>query len=136
LVLRKDGDVYGGDTNLNVQYTVNMVTTKGKFPTWSPFIDDDGADLSKSGKIKQLERKTVTCPVKDAKPASGKTATGPPAPPCTPHEELVTTYSDSASPFAIYYKKGEHRNNVQAWHDYEYYWNAYKVTEPLSITQQ
>ena len=136
LVLRKDGDVYGGDINLNVQYTVNMVTTKGKFPTWSPFIDDDGADLSKSGKIKQLERKTVTCPVKDAKPASGKTATGPPAPPCTPHEELVTTYSDSASPFAIYYKKGEHRNNVQAWHDYEYYWNAYKVTEPLSITQQ
>lgn len=58
------------------------------------------------------------------------------SPPCTPHEELVTTYSDSASPFAIYYKKGEHRNNVQAWHDYEYYWNAYKVTEPLSITQQ
>jgi hypothetical protein len=139
LVLSKDGDVYDGDPNLTVQYTVNLVTTKKQFPTWSPFIDGDGADLAKSGKVKKLERKTVTCPVKDTSAKSGKAAAGaggPPAPPCIPHEELVTTYSNSDTPFATYYKKGEHRNNVQAWHEYEYYWNAYKVTEPLSVPEQ
>ena len=55
---------------------------------------------------------------------------------CTPHEELMTTVSDSATPFATYYKSGEHRNGVKVWHEYEYYWNAYKVTEPLSITEK
>ncbi len=54
----------------------------------------------------------------------------------TYHEELVTTVSDSATPFATYCKTGKHRNNVKAWHEYEYYWNAYKVTEPLSITEK
>ena len=136
LVLRKDGDVYGGDPNLTVQYTVNMVTTKQQFPTWSPFIDNDGADLSKSGKLKQLERKSVTCPVKPAAGGNKATAGAKPAAPCTPHDELVTTYVDSATPFATYYKKGEHRNGVQVWHEYEYYWNAYKVTEPLSVLER
>ena len=131
LVLRQDGDVYGGDKNLPVQYTVNMVTTKAQFPTWSPFIDNDSAHLATSGKVKQLERKSVTCDVKGAK--GGKAGAGSN---CTPHEELVTTVSDSATPFATYYKSGEHRNGVKVWHEYEYYWNAYKVTEPLSITEK
>lgn len=131
IVLRKEGDVYDGDPNLTVQYTVNMVTTKKQFPTWSPFIDNDGADLAKSGKMRQLERKSVTCDVK-AQKGEGKTAKT--ANQCTPHEELVTTYVDSATPFATYYKAGEHRNGVQIWHEYEYAWNAFKVTSPLSIT--
>jgi hypothetical protein len=132
LVLRKDGDVYGGDTNLTVQYTVNMVTSKRQFPTWSPFIDNDGADLAASGKVKQLERKSVTCDVKSTKDSKQAAS----ASKCTPHEELVTTVSDSSTPFATYYKSGEHRNGVKVWHEYEYYWNAYKVTEPLSITEK
>jgi hypothetical protein len=131
IVLRKDGDVYGGDTNLTVQYTVNMVTSKQQFPTWSPFIDNDSADLATSGKVKQLERKSVTCDVKSAKGGKAGSSSN-----CTPHEELVTTISDSSTPFATYYKSGEHRNGVKVWHEYEYYWNAYKVTEPLSITEK
>ncbi len=133
LVLRQDGDVYGGDKNLMVQYTVNMVTSKQQFPTWSPFIDNDSADLATSGKVKELERKSVTCNVKSGKEAPS--AAGG-AGKCTPHEELVTTISDSSTPFATYYKNGEHRNGVKVWHEYEYYWNAYKVTEPLSITEK
>lgn len=137
LVLHQDGDVYDGDKNLPVQYTVNMVTTKAQFPTWSPFIDNDSADLATSGKVKQLERKSVTCDVKSGK-TGGKEAPSAAggASKCTPHEELVTTVSDSSTPFAIYYKSGEHRNGVKVWHEYEYYWNAYKVTEPLSITEK
>ncbi len=136
LVLHKDGDVYGGDTNLTVQYTVNMVTSKQQFPTWSPFIDNDGADLATSGKVKQVERKSVTCDVKSGKEGKETAGSADGATKCTPHEELVTTISDSATPFATYYKNGEHRNGVKVWHEYEYYWNAYKVTEPLSITEK
>ena len=138
IYLRKDGDVYEGDTNLTVQYTVNLVTTKKQFPTWSPFIDDAGADLAKSGKMAQLERISVTCDVKPAKgegKAEGNSSAKSAATnQCTPHEELQTTYKDSATPFATFYKTGEHRNNVQVWHEYEYSWNAFKVTEPLSIS--
>ena len=136
LVLHQDGDAYGGDKNLTVQYTVNMVTSKQQFPTWSPFIDNDSADLATSGKVKELERKSVTCNVKSGKSGKETPSTAGGAGKCTPHEELVTTVSDSSTPFATYYKKGEHRNGVKVWHEYEYYWNAYKVTEPLSITEK
>jgi hypothetical protein len=34
------------------------------------------------------------------------------------------------TPFAVFHEKGKHRNNVSVWHEYEYNWRMFKLTEP------
>ena len=34
------------------------------------------------------------------------------------------------TPFAVFHEKGIQRNNVKVWHEYEYNWRVFKLTEP------
>jgi hypothetical protein len=139
MTLNMDGDVYDGDKNLVVEYMVNWKRTQSTFPTWSPFIEDEGGDVQDQGNMRVLERTVVTgtCDEVNAK----RQALGaPPDPTCkdsgVPHEVTVAHDTSMGSPFATFHKTGEHRNNVKVWHEYEYFWYAHQVTKPSPSAQQ
>jgi hypothetical protein len=109
--LEMDGDVTGGDKQLYVEYAVNYKKEVHPFPTWSPFLDKP-ADAQVSG----------TEPVYSQKSNSAG--------------KQVTVQTDLAmgAPFATLHETGTQRNGVKAWHGYEYFWNAWKVMEPIPAT--
>jgi hypothetical protein len=106
--LEMDGDVTGGDKNLYVEYTVNYKREKRPFPTWSPFLDKPG-DARKSGTERVLERRMG---------ADGR-------------EFTVAQDVPRGTPFVNFSARGAQRNGVRVWHEYEYFWNAHKIVEPI-----
>jgi hypothetical protein len=114
MYLHIDGDVYKGDKDLVVEYMVNWKKAQSKFPTWSPFLDDNGADVSPTGTMRVLERQVL-------KDKSG-----------VPHDILSAHDTQMSSPFAVFHQTGEHRSGVKPWQEYEYFWYAHQVTKPKS----
>ena len=111
LYLEMDGDVTGGDKQLYVEYMVNYKKEVHPFPAWSPFLDKP-LDAQPSG-IEPLYHQN---PKGAGKPSTGQT-------------DLVM-----GTPFASLHDSGNQRNGVKVWHGYEYFWNAWKVMEPIPAT--
>lgn len=107
--LEMDGPVQG-DPNLYVEYMVNYRGEKRPFPTWSPFLSE-GAKATRSG----VERVMTRQRIKDGR------------------EVAVAQDIVRGSPFATFRETGTQRNGVKVWHEYDYYWNAHKVTEPVAV---
>jgi hypothetical protein len=122
--LEMDGDVEGGDPSLTVQYMVNYKTSEGKFPTWTPFLDASGT-AEQSGEFPVYSRvtETTTKTFPDA-------ATGNPVTIQVPHDVTKETTLLMPSPFVTFHETGEHRGGSQIWQNYEYVWNAHRITEP------
>jgi hypothetical protein len=132
MFLEMDGDVYDGSKDLVVEYQVNYKTEKQKFPTWSPFeADGAGATLMPQGNMRIIERKVTYTTKDDPSSCTVKKGVKTCAQIKVPHEQNVATDSYSKTPFAIMHKTGEHRNNTEVWHEYEYFLHAHKVTSPL-----
>jgi hypothetical protein len=112
MYLHLEGDVYEGSTDLVVEYSVNYRKSQSKFPAWSPYIDDRGADVQPSGTLRVLQHQVV-------KDKSG-----------APHDILTAQDTQMGSPFAVFHQTGTHRNGVQPWQEYEYFWYAAQVTQP------
>ena len=108
LYLKMDGEVTGGDKNLHVEYMVNYKKEVRAFPTWSPFLDAP-ADAQPSGIEPLYYQKSGQ---------GGK--------PTTARIDLVV-----GVPFASLHEMGSQRKGVKVWHDYEYFWNAWKIMEPV-----
>jgi hypothetical protein len=111
IYLEMDGDVTGGDKQLYVEYMVNYKKEVHPFPAWSPFLDKP-LDAQSSG-VEPLYHQN---PKGAGKPSTGQT-------------DLVM-----GTPFASLHESGSQRNGVKAWHGYEYFWNAWKVMEPMPAT--
>ncbi len=126
LYLEIDGDVSGGDKQLYVEYMVNYKKEIHPFPTWTPFLPDP-ADAQPSG-IEPLFYQTpnpTQAQYKDG--LTGEARTSPVAgKPSTKRIDLVM-----GVPFAAFHQTGSQRNGVRVWHEYEYFWNAWKVMEPI-----
>jgi len=131
--LKMDGDVYAGDKNLVVEYMVNWKRDRKTFPTWSPYIEDEGGNVEENGSMRVLERTVVTGTCKEVN-AKRKALGAPPDPNCkdsgVPHEVTVAHDVHMASPFATFHKTGTQRNHVKVWHEYEYFWYAHQITKP------
>jgi len=123
LYLEMDGDVLKGDKRLWVEYMVNYRKEKHPFPAWSPFLEDPG-DVPASGTQTILERVTVTEEKVFTDKATGKKKTVK-----LPQEETKAREVIMSTPFATFDERGKQRNGVKVWHEYEYYWNAHKVTQ-------
>ncbi len=125
LYLKMDGDVKDGDKNLTVEYMVNYKKESGQFPCWSPFLDD-GADVYDSGyeTLFELKTKNKTFTIKDSKSGKVKQIT-------VPLKESTRREVYRDTPFASFRETGTHRNNKSMWHEYEYVWSAYKLTQPI-----
>lgn len=121
--LEMDGDVEG-DKNLYVEYTVNYKKEKHPFPTWSPFTDKSAA-VNPAGEMKTYERKTIKLERQFQDEATGDTVKI-----SIPKDFTVAKNFYVGSPFVTFRETGTHRNNVKVWQNYEYVWNAFKVTEP------
>lgn len=124
LYLSMDGDVYGGDKNLYVEYTVNYQKSTHPFPTWSPFMDE-GAELHDKGECTVYDRET-NIEVKqyyDKKEKKYKKIE-------FERDRSIPRKMNFETPFAVYHKAGTHRNNVSVWQEYEYNWRVFKLTEP------
>lgn len=125
LYLEMDGDVKDGDKNLTVEYMVNYKKDSGQFPCWSPFLED-GADVYKSGyeTLYELTTKTKVFRIKDKKSGKFKEIT-------VPFKESTKKEVYRDLPFATFRETGTHRNKKSMWHEYEYVWSAYKLTQPI-----
>lgn len=126
LFLEIDGDVKGGDKDLTIEYMVNYKKDSGKFPCWSPFLDQP-ADVFPSGEEILYEYVTVPkiFPIKDENTGKITNVTVP-----EKRSQQKKVFHDM--PFATFHKTGTHRNNKSMWHEYEYTWRAYKLTTPLT----
>ncbi|HEY6308728.1 MAG TPA: hypothetical protein VI488_19980 [Candidatus Angelobacter sp.] len=124
LYLEMDGDVQDGDKQLWLEYMVNYKTEKHPFPTWSPFLAGPAA-VQPDGTERTYERKTVTTQMEFVDLASEKKQTVE-----VPSDTTVPKDVHLYTPFATFRETGTHRNGLKFWYDYEYYWNAHKVTEP------
>jgi hypothetical protein len=122
--LEMDGNVYDGDKNLTIEYMVNYKKENPNFPTWSPFLKDAG-EVHESGIEIVRERKTVVRKEEYVDKATGKKSTVE-----IPEEITFEKEIYQETPFATFQKSGTHRNNVKVWQEYEYFWNAHKLTEP------
>jgi hypothetical protein len=123
LYLDMDGDV-DGDKNLYVQYTVNYQKSTHSFPTWSPFMEE-GADVSDAGECTVYDRET-NIEVKqyyDKKEKKYKKIE-------FERDRSIPKKMNFETPFAFFHEKGKQRNNVKVWHEYEYNWRVFKLTEP------
>jgi len=124
LYLSMDGDVSDGDKNLYVQYTVNYKKSTHPFPTWSPFMDD-AADVNDKGECTVYDRET-NIEVKqyyDKKEKKYKTIE-------FERDRSIPKEMNFETPFAVFHEAGTQRNNVKVWHEYEYNWRVFKLTEP------
>ena len=109
-------ELTGGPNSLTVKYMVNYKWDQGKFPAFSPFLEKPG-EMQLSGDVNippsslrgpETPKGKGTTPVKVAKPKT---------------EHLT-------APYAVFHQTGTHRNGVNVWQEYEYYWFVHKVTEP------
>lgn len=124
----RNGEMYlqkDGDKDLVVEWMVNFKKEHAKFPTWSPFIEDEGATVLQSGDLRILERKVTYTTKKDK---NGKTYK-------VPHEVTMVKDTISNTPFAVFHKTGEHRNGNAKWHEYEYFYYAHQIMKPLEATK-
>ncbi|MGB5289162.1 MAG: hypothetical protein WBQ32_15810 [Ignavibacteriaceae bacterium] len=124
LKLELDGDVYDGDKNLAIEYMVNYKKENPTFPTWSPFLKDAGK-IHEFGKEIVRERKTVIRKEEYIDKVTGEKMTVE-----IPEEITIEKEIYQDAPFATFEEAGSHRNNVKVWQEYEYFWNAHKLTEP------
>ena len=124
LYLEMKGDVYDGDKNLTVEYQVNYKKETPKFPCWTPFLKD-GADAMESGKETIYESKEFVSIKEFEDPATGKKIK-------IEVPERVTSKKEiyQHTPFTTFRETGTHRDNKSMWHDYEYVWNAHRITTP------
>jgi outer membrane protein OmpA-like peptidoglycan-associated protein len=119
-----DGDVYDGSKDLTIEYMVNYKKETPTFPTWSPFLKDAG-DVFKSGTETVRERKTIIRKEEFIDKATGEKMTVE-----IPEEITIEKEVYQDTPFATFEESGSHRNKVKVWQEYEYFWNAHKLTEP------
>ncbi|MCW8962132.1 MAG: hypothetical protein OQJ93_09195 [Ignavibacteriaceae bacterium] len=124
LYLEMDGDVYDGDKNLTVEYQVNYKKETPKFPCWTPFRKD-GADAKESGKETIYESKEFVTIKEFEDPATGKKMKIEVPERVTSKKEIYQN-----TPFATFRETGTHRDKKSMWHDYEYVWNAHRITTP------
>jgi outer membrane protein OmpA-like peptidoglycan-associated protein len=130
MYLQLNGDVKDGDKNLTIEYMVNYKKENAQFPCWTPFLDD-GADVFSEGyetvyEVKEIIEKKF---FKDEKTGQMVTID-------IPRKETKTKKIFRDSPFATFHESGVHRNNKSMWHEYEYFWNAHKLTEPKDIESE
>jgi hypothetical protein len=124
LYLEMDGDVYDGDKNLTVEYQVNYKKETPKFPCWTPFLKD-GADAMESGKETIYESKEFVSIKEFEDPATGKKMKIEVPERVTSKKEIYQN-----TPFATFRETGTHRDKKSMWRDYEYVWNAHRITTP------
>jgi len=124
LKLEMDGDVYDGDKNLTLEYMVNYKKENPTFPTWSPFLKEP-AEVFEYGKEIVRERKTIIREEEFIDKATGEKMTIE-----IPEEITIEKEVYQDTPFATFEEAGSHRNKVKVWQEYEYFWNAHKLTEP------
>lgn len=120
-------DNIDGSDELEGEYTVNWQTDRFTFPAWSPFLQE-GATVypgDRNFTIYDYETVNVDHTYTDYDPAgfsSQETVSVP-----TPTLTAQSVYR--ALPMAIFKASGTHRNDVSVWQEYEYEWNAYKLSE-------
>jgi len=124
MYLEMNGDVYDGDKNLTVEYQVNYKKETPKFPCWTPFLKD-GADAKESGKETIYESKEFVSIKEFVDPVTGEKIQ-------IEVPERVTSKKEiyQHTPFATFRETGTHRDKKSMWHDYEYVWNAHRITTP------
>jgi len=124
LHLEMDGEVSGGPKDLTVEYAVNYKTDRAQFPSWTPFLEGPGI-VKKGGTVTVREPKidVLTRTVKDPKTGKDKKIRWETR--RTEAHDIDLTY-----PFATFHEAGTQRNGVKVWHEYEYYWDAFKLLEP------
>ena len=124
LHLAMNGSVYDGEKDLTVEYMVNYKRENPKFPAWSPFLEEP-ANVFEFGKDIVRERKTIIREEKYVDEATGEEMTIE-----IPEEITIEREVYQDAPFATFDEFGVHRNGVKVWQQYEYFWNAHKLTEP------
>ena len=124
LKLEMAGNVAGGDTNLYDEFTVNYKKEKHPFPTWSPFLDGDAA-VSPGGRMKVYKQETTYENKEFEDEATHEKRTVQ-----IPRQRVKVEEMAFGGPFAQFRETGEHRNKKKVWHEYDYYWNAHKLTSP------
>lgn len=124
LFIELDGDVKDGDKNLTIEYMVNYKKENAQFPCWTPFLDD-GADVFAEGNETVYEVKEIIEKIVFKDEETGQNITID-----VPTKETKSKEIYRSSPFATFRESGVHRNKKSMWHEYEYFWNAHKLTEP------
>lgn len=128
MYLYMDGLLNGGSEDLTVEYTVNYQTEKPTFPVWSPFLDEAATVYPSNRKqiIYNYEDKNEEKSYNSYDANTG-TATTKTISVTTP---TIDVNKDTLEfPIATFKASGTKRNNVSVWHEYEYGWNAYRVSE-------
>ena len=111
--------------DLIVEWQVNYKTETGKFRVWSPFLDNGATIFAANHKnvtydyVTKMETKSY---VDHADGNKVKTVQ-------VPIKELQPKERTLPMPSASFREAGSQRNNVSVWHEYEYEWNAYKVSK-------
>nr|MCH9740367.1 hypothetical protein [Campylobacterota bacterium] len=128
MYLYMDGILNGGSEELTVQYTVNYETERPTFPVWSPFLEE-------SGTVYPANRKQVIYDYEDKSEEKSYNAYDANTGTATSETISVTTPTIDVNketlefPLATFKASGTKRNGVSVWHEYEYGWNAYRVSE-------
>ena len=127
MYLYMDGLLDGGSKDLTVEYTVNYTTEKPTFPVWSPFLDKPGIIYPANRKelVYNYENKNEEKKYNVYNPETGKATEK------TITVKTPTLKADNETlefPIATFKDAGTKRNNVSVWHEYEYGWNAYRIS--------
>jgi len=113
-----------GSQDLTVEYMVNYKKELPTFPVWSPFLDKKGTIYPKGRDIVlyNYTPKEVEVTYFDDKSDTTKRTT-------VTTKELKTYKKNIATPWVTFKDAGVKRDGVEVWHEYEYSWNAYKISD-------
>ena len=113
-----------GSQDLTVEYMVNYKKELPTFPVWSPFLDKKGTIYPKGRDIVlyNYTPKEVEVSYFDDKSDTTKRTT-------VTTKELKTHKKNIATPWVTFKDAGVKRDGVDVWHEYEYSWNAYKISD-------
>ena len=112
-----------GSQDLVIEYMVNWQKETPSFPVWSPFLDNSGVvyPANREVTVYDYTTKNVTKTFKDL---DGKEQSV-----VVPVKELKAKKTTLNAPMASFKEVGTQRNGVSVWHEYEYSWNVYKLSE-------
>ena len=113
-----------GSQDLTVEYMVNYKKELPTFPVWSPFLDKKGTVYPKGRDIVlyNYTPKEVEVTYFDDKEDKTKRTT-------VTTKELKTHKKNIPTPWVTFKDAGVKRDGVEVWHEYEYSWNAYKISD-------
>ena len=123
-----DGEIFLENVEIEgsplvVEWTVNWRTETAEFPTWSPFLQNNGLVQESNSTFVQYNYETSM----QEKSYVDKLDNNKVKTVQVPTRKLVAQEMHLEAPRASFNEVGEHRNGVSVWHEYEYNWSAYRV---------